>query len=165
VRFREQVSALYAPQRWAILSIYTYIYVPYTYTLYIYILYRTRRRSDLKYLDLQIIRFPHIIRGLPFSSVKTSLNFWGLLWELVWKLRGFPWKFIEILEVVIIWIPISSVCGVYIYMWWGFVSKLALCKHLRGEQRCIYIYMFTYIIHIIYIHIFKYVYIYIYIYI
>jgi len=56
---------------------------------------RSRRRSVLKYLDLQIIRFPHIIRGLP--------------WKLVWNLRALPWNFAEILGVVILSSPISSV--------------------------------------------------------
>ena len=38
--------------------------------------YGTRRRSDWKDLDLKIILFHHIIRGLPFCSVKTNLKFW-----------------------------------------------------------------------------------------
>ena len=61
---------------------------------------RSQRISDCKYLDLQIIRVSRIIRGLLFSSVKNSLNFFGLPWKLVWKLLGLTWKFVEALAVV-----------------------------------------------------------------
>jgi len=35
-------------------------------------------------------------RGLPFTPVKTCLKIWGLPSNLVWKLRGLPWKPVEI---------------------------------------------------------------------
>jgi len=69
---------------------------------------RSRRRSDLKCLDLQIIRFYRIIRGLPFSSVKICLKFRGLPWQTCLKVTGTPAK--------ICWNfgsrTISSVCGI-----------------------------------------------------
>jgi len=40
--------------------------------------YRSRRRSALKYLDLQIILIYRIIRRLSFTPVKPSLKFRGL---------------------------------------------------------------------------------------
>jgi len=57
--------------------------------------YRSRRRSYLKYLDLQILRFsPKIfwVPGTPFTHVKICLKIWGLPWKRVWSVRGFPWK-------------------------------------------------------------------------
>jgi len=33
-------------------------------------------------------------RGLPFTSVKTCLKFWGVPWKSVWKLQGLLWKLV-----------------------------------------------------------------------
>jgi len=41
-------------------------------------------------------------QGLLFTSVKDCVEFLGLPWKVVWKLRGLPWELVEILEVVII---------------------------------------------------------------
>jgi len=32
------------------------------------------------------------VTGTPFTSVKLCFEFWGLLWKLVWMLRGLQWK-------------------------------------------------------------------------
>ena len=58
----------------------------------------SRRRSDFKYLDLQIIQFSWIffwVTETPFTQLKTCLKLWGLprkcvrcVRELLWKLVG-----------------------------------------------------------------------------
>ena len=79
---------------------------------------RSRRRLDFKYLDLQIGRFPRPL----FWMTGNSVHFREKLFEIlgipvkvtgtpVPKLRGLPFKLVENLAVVIIWSPLSSVCG------------------------------------------------------
>jgi len=48
---------------------------------------RFSRRSDLKYLDLEISRFSRSIfwvTGTPFTHVKARMKIWGLPWKRVW---------------------------------------------------------------------------------
>jgi len=58
----------------------------------------TRRRSDMKHLDLQIIHFSWIFfwvtDGDPFTIMKTSLKSWGLPRTRVWYVRGLLWKLV-----------------------------------------------------------------------
>jgi len=80
------------------------------------------RRSHLKYLDLQIGWFSRPlfwVTGTPvyfrvtgtwFTSATDCLNFLKTPVKLVRKVQGLPWKLVEILAVVIILSPISSVC-------------------------------------------------------
>jgi len=50
---------------------------------------------------------------LPFTHVRFCLKFWGTRETLktCLKSQGLPWKLVEILAVVLVLIPISSVCG------------------------------------------------------
>ena len=55
----------------------------------------SKRKSDLKYLHLQIIQLSWIlfwVTGTPFTQLKTCWNFWGLLRKRVWYVRGPLWK-------------------------------------------------------------------------
>jgi len=59
--------------------------------------FHSRRRSDLKYLDLQIRRFsrpPFGATGTPFTHVKICLKIWGLPRKKVWCVRGLLWKLV-----------------------------------------------------------------------
>ena len=59
---------------------------------------RSRRRSYLKYLDLQILRFSRKIfwvPGTPFTHVQIRLKIWGVPWKRVWYVRGLLWKFVS----------------------------------------------------------------------
>jgi len=53
--------------------------------------------------------------GTPVYSINSSLKLWVLPYKLVWNWRGLPWKFVEILGVVIFWSPISSAGDVFLY--------------------------------------------------
>jgi len=57
----------------------------------------SRRRPDLKYLDLQILRFHRKfiwVSGTPFTHVKPCLKFWGLPRKRVWYAQGLLWKLV-----------------------------------------------------------------------
>ena len=78
------------------ICIYLYIYV-YIYKCTYMRLYRSRRRSDLKYLDFQIYPISEYIfrvSGTPFTLVKIYLKFRGLPWTRVWYLRRLLWKLV-----------------------------------------------------------------------
>jgi len=133
--------------------IYIYIYV------YIYI-YSSRRRSDWKYLDLQIGQFscPLLwVTGILVYSVKISVNFWGIPWKLVWKLQGLSENLFEMWAVVIILSQISSARGLCTYERDTSLTKLAwdtMCMYESHESLCIYIYIYMYM------HIYIYAYMY-----
>jgi len=78
------------------------IHIHSTWLLYVWDIfrpYRSRRRSDFKYLNIQIGRFSRP----PFGMTGTSVYFrehlfeiLGLPWKPIWKLRGKPiWKLRE----------------------------------------------------------------------
>jgi len=91
---------------------YTHIYIPHTHTQNWYTETNTspkehhicmplhaRRRSDFKYLDLQISQFSWEIfwvTGTPFTLVKTCIKIWELPWKRALYVRGLPWKLVEI---------------------------------------------------------------------
>jgi len=81
-------------------SFFTYIWSILTYMSYVH----SRRRSDLKHLDLQILRNHKLfeVTGTLFTHVKTCLKFWGLPRKRVWYVRGLLWNLLEILAVVMI---------------------------------------------------------------
>jgi len=57
----------------------------------------SRKRSGLKYSDLQICRVSRpLLRttGTPFTHVKTSVKFWGLPRKCVSHVRWLPWKLV-----------------------------------------------------------------------
>jgi len=59
--------------------------------------FHSRRRSDLKHLDLQISRIYRKlleVTGTPFTHVKPCLKFWGLPRKHVWYVRGLLWKLV-----------------------------------------------------------------------
>jgi len=74
----------------------------------------SRRRSDLKYLELKIRWFSRryfAVTGTPFTHVKTCLKFWGC-YENVFDMYGDSCEnWFEILAVVMILSPISCACG------------------------------------------------------
>jgi len=55
----------------------------------------SRRRTDLKHLDLEIYQFFWWIlwlTGTLFTHLKIRLWLWRLSWKRVWNVRGLPWK-------------------------------------------------------------------------
>ena len=56
-------------------------------------------------------------RELPFTLVQTCLNFWGIPWNFVRKLRGLSENLFQLLAVVIISSQISSARGIWENEW------------------------------------------------
>jgi len=59
--------------------------------------HRSRKKSDLKYLDLQITQFFRLffwVTETPIDSRENLLKSWGLPWKLVSSFRGLPWKLV-----------------------------------------------------------------------
>jgi len=56
------------------------------------------------------------VMGTPLTPMKICLKFWGILWKLIWCLFDVYWdsreNLLEIVAVVIMFSPISFVCGV-----------------------------------------------------
>ena len=138
--------------------IYKYMYIIYIYILYIY---HSRRRSDLKYLDLQIIQFSWIlfwVTGTLFTQQKTCLKFWGFRENEFDIYRDSYEDLLEILAVVIIFSPISSVCGIYAHTWMYTHNAMHLRKNsydilvvTRKTHRrllCVNMYICIYILYI-----------------
>jgi len=75
--------------------------------------HHARRRSDLKYLDLQIGWFSRPLFWVTGTPIYFRENWdFGDSHEFFFRtLWGLPWKFVEILTVVINLSSISSVCG------------------------------------------------------
>jgi len=64
---------------------------------YTWFMYRSRMRSDLKCLDLQIYPISGRIfqvTGTPFTRVKICFKSWGLPWKRVEYVRGLKWQLV-----------------------------------------------------------------------
>jgi len=86
----------------------------------VFVAFHSQRRSDLNFSDLQIRRFSRPlfwVTGTPFTHVKTCLNFWGLLRNVFDMYGDSCENLLDILAVVMICSPISSVCGLIHDVW------------------------------------------------
>ena len=129
------------------LSIYIYIYIYTPYTPYAWLhanpshqrIHRSRRRSDLKYLDLQILRFYRKlfwVTGTPVTHLKPRLKF-GDSRENVSDMYGDSCEdLLEILAVVIIWRLMSSVCGACLKLICMKMWFTDCCRVLQGVAGC-----------------------------
>jgi len=100
---------------------------------------RSRRRSDFKYLDLEIYRFSRQIfwaTGTPFTQLKKYLEFQGLSWKRIWCVWGLKRKLVRFFgsrhywksDLLRLWVTSISR---EIHMWMSWLTH----EHVDGATR------------------------------